>query len=281
MDSRSVETRGGRTKVRVHTGGEGPALVFLHGAGGLLPDDPFLAALARRHRVFAPVLPGYEDSEGADALHTMLDVTLWAFDVLDALGVERPLLVGHSMGGMIAAEMAAVAPREVARLALIAPAGLWLDAHPIPDLFATLPFELPALLFHDVGLGAQLLTRGFDLGDAAGATGTPAERFAALLQRFEDTAFLQRFLVDNARRLGMAGKLLFPIPERGLAERLDRIRARTLLLWGEADRLIDPAYAEVFLREIPEAELVRVPEAGHMLPYEKPDAVIDALARLG
>jgi pimeloyl-ACP methyl ester carboxylesterase len=107
-----------------------------------------------------------------------------------------------------------------------------------------------------------------------------ALQLAALLERFEDTAFLQRFLIDNARRLGMAGKLLFPIPERGLAERLYRVRARTVLVWGEADRLIVPAYADAFLRLLPMARLVRVPEAGHMVPYERPAAVIEAIAGL-
>jgi pimeloyl-ACP methyl ester carboxylesterase len=277
MGSRLIETRGGRTKIRVHEAGEGPPLLFLHGAGGLLPDDPFVAQLARGHRVFAPLLPGYEDSEGADSLRSMLDVTLWAFDVIEALGLERPLLVGHSMGGMIAAEMAAVCPREVDRLALLAPAGLWLDGHPIPDLFSLLPFELPALLFHDPALGARMLTRGFEFGEAP--AGGPID-FAALLGRFEDDAFLQAYLIDNARRLGMAGKILFPIPERGLAERLYRVRARCVLVWGESDRMIPPAYAEAWGRALPDARLVRVPEAGHMLPYEKPDAVLGALARL-
>ena len=272
-----IETRGGRTKIRVHEAGEGPPLVFLHGAGGLLPDDPFLARLAGSHRVYAPLLPGYEDSEGADALHGMLDVTLWAFDVLEALGLERPLLVGHSMGGMIAAEMAAVCPHGVDRLALLAPAGLWLDDHPIPDLFSLLPFELPALLFHDPALGARTLTRGFDFGEPQ--PGGVVD-FASLLGRFEDEAFLQAYLIDNARRLGMAGKLLFPIPDRGLAERLYRVRARCVIAWGESDRMIDPAYAEEWRRRLPGAELVRVPEAGHMLPYEKPDAVLEAIASL-
>jgi pimeloyl-ACP methyl ester carboxylesterase len=280
MDSRRIETAGGRTKIRVYEGGAGAPLLFLHGAGGLLPDDPFLAALATHFRVAAPLLPGYEDSEGADSLHGMLDVALWAFDVIDALGLEHPTLVGHSMGGMIAAEMAALCPREVERLALIAPAGLWLDAHPIPDLFAALPFELPALLFHDVALGAKLLTSGLQLEAMRDAASGGALQLAALLERFEDTAFLQRFLIDNARRLGMAGKLLFPIPERGLAERLYRVRARTVLVWGEADRLIVPAYADAFLRLLPMARLVRVPEAGHMVPYERPAAVIEAIAGL-
>jgi len=277
MESRLVETAGGRTKVRVREGGSGAPLLFLPGAGGLFPDDPFLAALAARYRVAAPLLPGYEDSEGADNLRTMQDVALWAFDVQDALGLERPILVGHSMGGMIAAEMAAIAPREVERLVLVAPAGLWLDSHPIPDLFAAMPFELPALLFHDAALGAKLLTGGLPLESMREAAGQGAFELAALLQRFEDTSFLQAFLIQNARRLGMAGKLLFPIPDRGVAERLYRVRARTTLVWGESDRMIDPAYATAWQRLLPAARLVRVAGAGHMVPYERPEAVLDAI----
>jgi len=277
MNSRLVETAGGRTKVRVYEGGSGAPLLFLPGATGLFPDDPFLAALAARHRVAAPLLPGYEDSEGAENLRTMLDVTLWAFDVLEALGMEKPLVVGHSLGGMIAAEMAALCPREIERLVLVAPAGLWLDAHPIPDLFAAMPFELPALLFHDAALGARLLASGLPNEALRDASGKGALELAALVQRFDDTSFLQDFLIQNARRLGMAGKLLFPIPDRGLSERLYRVRARTTLVWGDSDRLMDPAYASAWQRLLPGARLVRVPDAGHMLPYEKPDAVLEAI----
>lgn len=285
MESRIVETAGGRTKIRVYEGGDGPPLCFLHGAGGLFRDDAFLAALATRFRVVAPVLPGYEDSEGSDNLRTMQDVTLWAFDALDAAkpsgssGRERPILVGHSMGGMIAAEMAALCPREVERLVLIAPVGLWLDAHPIPDLFATLPFELPQLLFHDVALGVKLLTGGLPLDEMKAAVEKGGGfQLAALLARFEDTGFLQRFLIDSARRLGMAGKLLFPIPERGLSERLYRIRAQTTIVWGEQDRFLVLAYADAWRHQLPDAQLVRVPEAGHMVLYEKTAAVLDAIA---
>jgi pimeloyl-ACP methyl ester carboxylesterase len=277
MDSRTLETRGGRTKIRVYEGGSGEPLLFLHGAGGLLPNDPFLERLAGRFRVAAPLLPGYEDSEGADNLRSMLDFTLWGFDVVDALGLERPLLVGHSLGGMIAAEMAAVCPNDVRRLALIAPVGLWLDDHPLPDPFALLPFELPPLLFHDPAFGVKLMTGGLLM--EGGAPG-PDLDFAALLQRFEDSAFLQRFLLDQARRLGTAGKIAFPIPERGLAERLYRVAAKTVLIWGESDRMVPLVYAEAFQRLVPHAALVRIPEAGHMAPYEKPEAVLDAIAGL-
>jgi pimeloyl-ACP methyl ester carboxylesterase len=259
MSSHLIDVGDGRRRIRVFEAGDGPPLVFLHGAGGIVEESPFLAALARKWHVFAPLLPGYGDSEGGEELRDMLAVTLHTFDVVEALRLDRPALVGHSMGGMIAAEMAAVAPREVERLGLVAPAGLWLAEHPIPDLFTVLPRDLPALLFHDVGLGERLMAPGGDLADPK---------------------FLEAFLVRNARQLTMASKLLFPIPDRGLAERLYRIRARTVIVWGESDRLIPPAYGNAFRHGIAGAELVTVPRAGHLVIAEQSDAVAAALARL-
>jgi pimeloyl-ACP methyl ester carboxylesterase len=112
MSGRSflLDVAGGRRKIRVFEAGDGPPLVFLHGAGGLVEESPFLAALGRRWHVFAPLLPGYGDSEGGDTLPDMLAITLHSFDVIEALGLARPHLVGHSMGGMIAAGWR-VAPR--------------------------------------------------------------------------------------------------------------------------------------------------------------------------
>jgi len=251
--------RAPKVEVQVLTGGEGPDLLFLHGAGGLVAEDPFLDALAARFRVHAPLLPGYGDSAECHEIRTMLDFTLHTHDVMSALGLVRPVVVGHSMGGMIAAEMAAVAPNDIDRLALLCPAGLWLDDYPMPDIFAMVPHELPAVLFHDVEAGAAMMTAGAD---------------------FSDLDFLQRFLVQNARQLGMAGKILFPIPDRGLAERLYRIKARTLLIWGASDRLTPLPYAEAFRDGIAGSELVVIPEAGHMVPLEQTARVVEAIGRL-
>ncbi len=246
----------GRAEVRVYEGGKGPDLLFMHGAGGLLANDPFLTRLAERFRVHAPLLPGFEDSEGAENLRDMLDITLHAYDVWEALNLDAPVLVGHSMGGMIAAEMAAIAPRMVERLVLISAAGLWLDDEPIPDLFSLLPFELPAYLFHDPERHAELLSAGGDLNDPE---------------------FLTAFLIENHRRLSLAGKILFPIPERGLSERLYRVRADTLLIWGVSDRLIPPRYADAFAELVPKVDRLLLDDAGHMVPYEQTDAVVEAI----
>src|SRR5436189_3037331 len=148
MNTRVIETRRG-ARCRVLEGGSGAPLVFLHGAGGLFAENPFLEQLARRYHVFAPELPGYGESTGEELLEDMLDFTLHAWDVADALGLRQPHLVGHSMGGMIAAEMACLAPRDLARLVLVGAAGLWLEAHPMPDIVAMLPQEIAEGLFVD------------------------------------------------------------------------------------------------------------------------------------
>ena len=258
MDLKTVQTR--HVPVRYLEGGSGPALVYLHGAGGVTADDPLLAALAKTHHVYAPLIPGYGDSEECPEIRDMLDFTLHTWDVVEALGLKDPILVGHSMGGMIAAEMAALQPNDLTRLALIAPAGLWDDEHPIPDMFITLPYEMPALLFHDAEAGAALLTAG---------------------RNVTDPNFLQTYLVTNARQLGMAGRLLFPIPERGLRQRLYRIKAKTVIIWGDSDRMIPPVYAHGFKKGIAGSLLVSIPEAGHMVTLEKTAAVAEAIGALG
>src|SRR6266704_356952 len=106
MKTRMIETRRG-ARCRVLEGGTGKPLVFLHGAGGLFAENPFLDRLAERYHVFAPELPGHGESRGEELLDDMLDFTLHGWDVVAALEIERPYLVGHSMGGMMAAEMAA------------------------------------------------------------------------------------------------------------------------------------------------------------------------------
>lgn len=244
----AVTTRRG-ARVRVLEGGSGAPLVFLHGAGGLLPENPFLDELAAHYRVVAPELPGYGESSGDEHLWEMLDFALHGWDVIEALGIERPHLMGHSMGGMIAAEMACIAPRDTARLVLVAPAGLWLDAHPVPDLFALLPFEFARLLFHDAAAGAALLTGGLD---------------------FTNLDAVAEFYIANAANMGVAGRILFPIPNRGLARRLYRLKAPTALLWGRSDRLFPAPYAAAWQELVPAARASFVDEAGHMLPYEQP-----------
>ena len=256
MNARAITTRRG-CRVRVLEGGSGTPLVFLHGAGGLFPENPFLEALAQKYHVFAPELPGYGDSSGEDLLEDMLDFTLHGWDVVTELGLDRPHIIGHSMGGMIGAEMAAVSPNDVAKLVLVGAAGLWIPEEPIPDLYAMLAHEYPKYLFHDPAAGLALLTGGLD---------------------FSNLEVLAEFYIQNSRRMAMAGKILFPIPNRRLSKRLYRIKAETLIVWGASDRLIPPVYGERWNREIAGSRLVQIREAGHMVPYEQPEVFVSAVA---
>lgn len=244
--------------VRVYRQGEGADLLFIHGAGGLLEDDPFLRRLSAHFKVSAPVLPGYEDSQGAEHLNDMLDFTLHVFDVWKELGLVDPIVVGHSMGGMIAAEMASIAPDKISTLALLCPAGLWLDEHPFEEFLSAGPFDLPSLLLHDPHKHGELLSLGTDIGD-----------LDELIDLFYGTA----------RSLDTASKLVFPVPDRGLRNRLYRITAATHVIWGESDRLIPPLYADEFANLIPHAQLHMIEAAGHMVQYEQPEAVLNVLLK--
>ena len=266
--------RGVTTPVRVYEpAGEasnGTATVMaLHGAGGWLGDEPVLGGLVGAGlRVVAPVWPAWSEHGDEDRLSDMQDFALHGWDVATEMGLldagDRGNgiaggglhLMGHSMGGMIAAEMAALAPQSVARMALLCPAGMWLGDHPIPDIFAMLPFQLAEVLFADPNVGEEVLTGGAD---------------------FSDNETLTRFMVARARQQGMAGKILFPIPNRRFSERAYRVTVPTLLVWGRQDRLIPPAYADAWQAALPDAEVELIDGAGHMLPYEQSAAVVAAV----
>ncbi len=253
---RKVTTRRGIT-CSVHQWGQGKPIVFFHGAGGLAPREPVLESLGERFLVLAPVWPGYGEEPGEDQLEDMLDFALHGWDLVEALGLtERPHLMGHSMGGMIAAEMAAINPQGLDRLVLLAAAGLWLDSHPIPDLFAMMPHELARVLFVDAEAGERVLTGGLD---------------------FNNLEALKQFLVLNSRRMGTAGKILFPIPNRRVAKRLYRLTSDTLVVWGEQDGLIPPVYGERWTELLPYAKLERIDQASHMLLWEQPAAVVEKI----
>lgn len=242
-------------------------VIFFHGAIGLLANEPFLDALSESRDVFAPVWPSFGVEEGEEALEDMLDFALHGADVVKALGAEfgwskPPAVIGHDMGAMIAAEMACLAPSAMSHLVLVSPLGLWDGNHPIPDIFSMLPFEFPERLFADQQLGTRLLASGLD---------------------FEDTKAIENFQVRNARQLGMAGKIMFPIPNRRLSKRLYRCDTPTLLAWGSGDRLTaTEPYSALWQQSIPHATTVVVDNAGHMVQLEQPALLADAvLAFLG
>jgi pimeloyl-ACP methyl ester carboxylesterase len=238
-----VELQSGRWKTRVLSAGQGEPVVFLHGAGGLW-WDPWLDSLSDSYRVIAPEHLGSGASQGIEHLEDVLDLVLYYAELFDAMALPSVSLVGHSFGGMVAAEIAAINPERIRKLVLIAPVGLWLDDHPVPDISAIPPSELP----------------GFLLADPAG----PA---AAALPRPDPHD--PEALFQAAMTMASVLQFIWPLPDKGLRRRLYRVKAESLVVWGDRDRLVDPAYGPEFVAAIAGARLRVVAGAGHLPQLEQ------------
>ena len=256
---RTVSLRGSLLEARVLEAGSGQPLVYLHGAEGPHAGWPeFLATLAQGYRVIAPDLAGFGSSTGAEHLHDVHDLVIYGLDLLDALELERPHLIGHDLGGMLAAELAAVAGVRLGKIVLAAPLGLWDDREPVLDVFAVPRDEVAQAYWHDASSPAATAV----LAPPA----TEEEARQAMLLRHQNLAAATRFL--------------WPIPDRGLKRRLHRVKTDTLLVWGADDRVVPPSYAERFARRMPNARMVVLPDCGHFPMLERPARFVDATRSL-
>ena len=247
--------------VRTHLmrGGRGLPLLVLHPEFAANRWFPYHDALAARRQVLAPDHPGFGQSERPEWLDAIDDVVLHYVDLLDTLGIERVSIVGTSLGGWIAAELAVVQPARVRRLVLVGAAGLKVDGAQRFDVFLHPIEETLRHLFHDPSRAAQLLPTEFGPDVIARAYGE-----AATLARLSWNPYLYN-----------------PKLER----RLRRVTAPTLVLWGADDAYLAPAHGEAYARYIAGATLQLVPQCGHLVPFEQTDLFtqhdIDFLARDG
>lgn len=247
---RAVPVWQDRVRMRVLSKGSGPALVFFHGPWGLT-WNPFLDALADHFTVYAPEHPGTSPDSPDDiyALDGLWDLVLCYDELLEGLGLEHALLVGHSFGAMAACELAAAYPRRPRRLVLISPLGFWRDAEPVANWMMLAPGDLPAQVFHDPDGDAARRMFG-DAGD-------------------QDTDARVRVMWA----MGATGKFIWPLPDKGLKKRIHRVTAPTLVVWGTDDRIASPVYADEFVRRIRGARARIVDGCGHAPHLEQPEAV--------
>ena len=261
MRETHIPVRGGDFAVDVFEGGDGSPLLFLHGIGGLRWNG-CLERLSLEHRVIAPCTPGFPSSTGGEQLQDVHDLIYFYLDLLDELGLHRLPIVGHSFGGMIAAELAAVQPERFSAVVLIAAFGLWRSDVPALDIFSALPQDLTRAMFYDL--------------ESPAAKAMTADEPEALTIVDADSPAGQRTIdyhLERAQSLATVARYLFPIPNRGLSKRLHRLSQPALLLWGEHDTICPPAYGDAFQAAIAGARLEIVPEAAHMVVAEQPERV--------
>ena len=239
-------------KIHEIRGGEGEPLLYLHSAMGEAMWLPHLQALAECYEVHGPAHPGFLTSQGIEDIHDIEDVVIHYLAYLDRMGWRTVNVLGLSLGGWIAAELAARHPDRVGKLVLASAVGIWIREKPIADIFAVdsrFPERFQKLLFHDPNCpAAQMMPSPGDmtLGD---------DMLVNIMNAFAATA-----------KIGWNPLLHDP----RLESMLPQIRAKTLVLWGAGDRIVAVDYGKKFARLIPGARLEVIPECGHLIPLEKP-----------
>lgn len=242
------------TRVRTLTAGSGDPLLYLHGSGDLGLWTPALSALAERYRVWRPDHPGFSRSDDRNGIDSIHDLAFFYLDLLDEIEGEEVVLVGSSLGGWLAADLATIEPRRVSRLVLVSTAGIRAEV-PTPDVFTLSPAEQAELTYHDQDLRSLAVQQAERIED-------DAERF-------------KRFLRNRSATAHLGWNPYMHDPK--LPDRLHRITAPTLILWGAQDRMLPVGYAHRWLELLPGAELAIVDDAGHLPLVEQPDAALGVL----
>ena len=227
-------------------------LVYLHSAVGEGEGLALLEDLARDFDVHAPMFPGFGDTEGIEHIDDMEDVAFHLLDVWDRRGLRSPAVVGNSLGGWMALELAVRYPERVSALVLVNPVGLYIEGAPIKDVFGRTPAELAEDFFADPEFPMAQTMRM--LSELRGSD-VPFDVVRPLYQTMSATA-----------RLAWDPYMHNP----KLAGRLHRVAAPTLVVRGAQDTLVPAAHAEAYASAIAGARLVEVEDAAHLLALERP-----------
>jgi pimeloyl-ACP methyl ester carboxylesterase len=240
---RTVNVRGIQTHMFEAGSPVAAPLLYLH--------DTFLGnlwlgyhnALAQNFHVIAPDIPGFGLTERPNWMRDMSDYVLYFRDLLETLGLDKAIVVGHSLGGWMAVEVAVWFPERVEKLVLSNAAGIRVKGTPIADLFAMNPQEVLMTCFDNLAAAMPLMP----------------------------TEFNTDYLLSQYRQLTTLASLAWnPAYDPKLERRLERISCPTLIVWGQHDRLIPPIYGDTFHRLIANSELVKLEGTGHMPMFEKP-----------
>jgi pimeloyl-ACP methyl ester carboxylesterase len=227
--------------------GTGRPTLLLHGGGG--PASVLAFADRLDGRVLVPTHPGFDGTSRPDAIASIGDLADLYVDLLEAHDLEDVLVIGNSVGGWIAAELALRDSPRVGAVVLVDAVGLVVPGHPVTDVFALQPSQIADFSYADPDR--------FRMDPAS----MPPEAMARVAANF---AALERYA---GRAMG----------DPTLAGRLAGVRTPTLVVWGEADRIVDPAYGRAFAAAIPGARFELLAATGHLPQLETPDALAAAI----
>lgn len=240
-------------RIRLLRGGSGEALLYLHGANGVTGPQPFMETLARGHDLWVPEHPGFGQSDEPGWLGNIHDLAYFYLDFLRAQKLSRVHVVGSSIGGWLALEMAVRDTSRMASLTLIGPSGIRAPGVQAGDIFLWSPEELVRNTFHDAALAQKVLAM----------PQTPEQQEIALKNRY------------TLARLAWEPRLYDP----HLHKWLKRIDVPSLIVWGEEDRILPAAWAEAFRVAMPQAQIRLIPNCGHLPQTEKPAEFCDILQK--
>ncbi len=240
--------------VRMLRGGSGPPLVFLHGANGLPVWLPVFDLLAKKFEVFVPEHPGFGSSDNPAWMRNIGDLAMYYLDFLDGLGPYQVHLVGQSLGGWAAAEVAVRNCSRLATLSLLGPAGIRVKGMPSGDNFIWDAEESVRNLYHDQSIPDRML-----------AMPVSDEQADLMLNNRFATA-----------KFGWEPRWFNPSLERWL----HRIRIPTLVVWGKNDKLFPSAYAARWGERIPGSRVEVIADCGHVPAVEKPEQTAKEIIRL-
>jgi len=241
----------GAVPVTYEDRGTGPAFLLLHGGAGPQSVTGFAGQLAGAGpgRVITPVHPGFGGTARPAGLDSVAGLARLYVALLDELGLADVTVIGNSIGGWIAADMAVTGSARITGLVLVDACGIEVPGHPVADFFSLTLDQVAELSYHDPG--------PFRIDPAAMS---PGQRAA---------------MAGNREALAVYGGTAMADP--GLRARLAQVSVPTLVIWGDSDRIVDPDYGRAYAAAIPGARFRLLPATGHVPQIETPAQLLGAI----
>jgi pimeloyl-ACP methyl ester carboxylesterase len=255
--TRTLDIAGlGAVELTVEERGDGQPFLLLHGGAGPQSVAGFAQLLADRghNRVLTPTHPGFGGTPRPDGLSSAAGLAVLYRALLDDLGLEDVTVIGNSVGGWIAAEMALLDSPRISGIVLLDAVGIEVEGHSVADVSGLSVPEIQALSFHDP---------------------TPFRVDPATIPDAQKAIMA----ADGAALAVYAGSPAMADPT--LLGRLSGVALPTLVLWGESDRIVEPAYGKAYAGAIHWARFEVLPATGHMPQMETPELVLQSIRSSG